>query len=474
MSSIVVTDGILVTPSPKGVRVIENGAVAIEDGRIEDVGKSAKIEAKISAEIVIDAKGKAILPGFIDAHVHSPLSLFRGLAQDVPESEWMTKTIDPLASKMTKKAAIVGSKLTVIEGLKAGTTCFCDFSTSMVDLIKNVYLGAGVRANVCSTINEVGAKKQGNGVLYPFDRTLGEKRLQENIELVEKWHGKGNGRITCLFGPQAADMLSKEFLIQVRDTAIEYDLPIHTHVAQGGRERKQMMERYGKSTVEFLDEIGYLDNRLIAVHCHDTTRKELEILANRNVRMVGCPGSIGMIDGIVPPLASFSGFGGVTGLGSDQCPPDGHNMLREAKYAAILSKTKHQNPTILPAGEVFRMATIGGAMCHGLHTEIGSLEPGKKADLILIDIERPNLVPILNLPVRNIIPNLMYHAMGPDVVTALVDGQIVLENGKVTTMDEGAVVKEAQRIASELAEEATDDFMTAGSELTDLQNRGLL
>ncbi|MBS3794536.1 MAG: amidohydrolase family protein [Candidatus Thorarchaeota archaeon] len=465
MSSIIVSNGTVVTPSSKGMKIIEDGAVAIEGSQIEGIGKTFEIESRFSPEIEIDATGKAILPGFVDAHIHTPLSLFRGLAQDVPESEWMTKAIDPLANKMTKKAAITGSKLTVIEGLKAGTTCFCDYATSMADLVKNVYLGAGVRANVCSTINEVGTEKEGKGILYPFDRARGEKRLKENIELVKKWQGAGNGRITCLFGPQAADMLSRDFLLQVRDAAIEYDLPIHMHVAQGQRERGQMMERYGKSTVNFLNEIGYLDDRLIAVHCHDTTKKELALLTKNNVRMVGCPGSIGMIDGIVPPLANFKRLGGVTGIGSDQCPPDGHNMFMEAKYASILSKTKHKDPTALPAWDALRMLTIGGARCHGLHRDIGSIEAGKKADLILIDIERANLVPIVKQPIRNIIPNLILHGKGSEVTTAIIDGKIVLQNGNTTTMDESTILKEAQKTASKLAEVAAEDFVKAGSEL---------
>jgi 5-methylthioadenosine/S-adenosylhomocysteine deaminase len=470
MSSIIVTNGTVVTPSSKGMKIVEQGAVAIEGSQIEAVGRTSEIESKFSAEIEIDATGKAILPGFVDGHIHTPLSLFRGLAQDVPESEWMTKAIDPLANKMTKKAAIIGSKLTVIEGLRAGTTCFCDYATSMEDLVKNVYLVAGVRANVCSTINEVGTKKEGKGILYPFDHALGEKRLEENIELIKKWHGAENGRITCLFGPQAADMLSEELLLQVRDAAIEHDLPIHMHVAQGQRERRQMMERYGKSTVNYLDEIGYLDDRLIAVHCHDTTKKELSLLAKKNVRMVGCPGSIGMIDGIVPPLANFKDLGGVAGLGSDQCPPDGHNMFMEAKYASILSKTEHKDPTALPAWDVLRMVTMGGAMCHGLHRDIGSIEAGKKADLILVDMERPNLVPIVQQPIRNIIPNLILHASGSEVTTAIIDGKIVLQNGNITTMDENAILREAQRIASKLAEAAAEDFLKAGSELLKLEN----
>ena len=347
----------------------------------------------------------------------------------------------------------------------------------MADLAQEIYQPVGVRANICSTINELRPERRREaGELYKFDADTGEKKLQENLDLINKWHGGANGRITCLFGPQGADMCSKELLLHVKELSSEHGLPIHMHVAQGGRERAQMLKRYGKPTIRFLEEIGYLDpkTQLIAAHCHDSTPKELQILAESGAKMIGCPGSIGMIDGIVPPLQSFLEFGGTAALGSDQCPPDGNTMFAQMKYAAILNKVKHRDPTVLPAWKVLRMATIEAAKCLGLDHQIGSLEPGKKADVILLDLNRPHFTPQLRTPVRNLIPNIAYQANGSEVTTVIVDGQIIMENRRVKTLDEVDVIQEAQQAAEDLAEKAEADYIQADSGLVSMMREGKL
>ncbi len=474
MTSLLIKNGYIITPKDGVMQVIENGAIAITEDRIVAIGPTDEVTATHSGDKVIDATHHAILPGFIDAHIHTPLSLLRGVAQDVAETEWMHKAVDPFSRHITKETAIVGSKLCVLEALKSGTTCFCDYGYHMSDIVEQVYRPIGVRANVCSTVNELGPQKREAGELYQFDNAVGENKLRENQDLINKWHGADNGRTTCLFGPQAADMMSQELLLHVRELASERGLSIHMHVAQGGRERAQMVKRYGKSTVEHLREIGYLDSQLIAVHCHDTTPEELQTLANSGVRMVGCPGSIGLIDGIVPPLHSYLQAGGIAALGSDQSPPAGNTMLAQMKYAAILNKVKHNDPRVLPAWQVLRMATIDAARCHGLEYRIGSLELEKKADLILIDMKRPQLIPRLSSPVRNLIPNIVYHANGSEVSTVIVDGKIIVEDGRVVTIDEEQVLQEAQQAAESISNNAEMDYRDIDSPLTEMMRTGKL
>ncbi|MGY5874368.1 MAG: amidohydrolase [Candidatus Thorarchaeota archaeon] len=474
MASLLIKNGYIITPKDDGMQVIENGAIAITEDRIVAMGPTDEVTATFSGDITIDASHHAILPGFIDAHIHTPLSLLRGLAQDVAESEWMHKAVDPFSRHITKESAVIGSKLCVLEALKSGTTCFCDYGYHMSEIVEQVYRPMGVRANVCSTVNELGPQKRESGALYQFDSAVGEKKLRDNRDLINRWHGSENGRITCLFGPQAADMMSKELLLHVKELAAERGLSIHMHVAQGGRERTQMVKRYGKSTVDHLREISYLDSQLIAVHCHDTTPEELQILANSGVRMVGCPGSIGFIDGIVPPLHSYLQAGGIVALGSDQSPPAGNTMLAQMKYAAILNKVKHTDPRVLPAWQVLRMATIDAAKCHGLEFRIGSLELEKKADLILIDLKQFHLTPSLSSPVRNLIPNIVYHANGSEVSTVIVDGKVIVKEGRVVTIDEQAVLKEAQQAAESIANSAEIDYKDIDSPLTEMMRTGKL
>ncbi|MHA2386063.1 MAG: amidohydrolase family protein [Candidatus Thorarchaeota archaeon] len=447
MTSILIRNGIIVTPREEGMEIIEDGAIAVEDGIISAVGDTSSVVKEFTGDIVIDASHHAVIPGLIDAHIHSPLSLLRGLAQDVPEKEWMHKTMDPFAKHYTKEIAIIGSKLTVIEAVRAGTTSFCDYGNHMSDIVEQVYKKAGVRANVCSTINQMGGEKREAGKLYTFDESVGEQKLKENLALVRRWHGKADGRVTCLFGPQAADMMSKDLLLHVKELADEHELRIHMHVAQGGRERAQMEARYGISTISYLDNLGFLDSRLIAVHCHDTTESELDFLAKNGANMVGCPGSIGLIDGITPPLHAFMLAGGTAALGSDQCPPAGHNMFAQMRYAAVLSKVKHTDPSVLPAWKALRMVTIEAAKCHGLEKKVGSLETGKRADIV-------------------------YQATGSEVETVIVDGRVIMDKRQMMTIDEEDVLANAQKAAENLAERAEDDFIAAGSMLAKMMRDG--
>jgi 5-methylthioadenosine/S-adenosylhomocysteine deaminase len=258
-----------------------------------------------------------------------------------------------------------------------------------------------------------------------------------------------------MLGPQGADMCTPEMLKEIQELAEKYDTSIHMHVAQGDREMDQMMQRYGKRTIQYLDEIGYLNERLIAVHLTEATDEETEYQASKGAGMVLCSGSIGIIDGIVPPAAAFLRKSSRLALGSDQAPGNNcSNMFNEMKFTAILNKCKAKDPAVFPAWKVLRMATIESARTIGLGDEIGSLEEGKKADLIMIDMRQPALCPVILSPIRNIVPNLVYSAKGSEVEMSVIDGKIIMENFKVLTVDEETVVREAQEIASGLEAEA--------------------
>lgn len=473
-ADILITNGFVITMEGPGAGVIEKGAVAVKDGVIQDVGHADDLEKKYRANMVFDAAGKAVMPGLIDAHIHTSLALLRGMAQDT--KNWLQKGIGPFKPHIKKDDIVKGSLMNILEGIKAGTTTFCDYDNPMTEIAEN-YLRIGARARIASMINELppDLHKLEVGDLYPFDSSSGERMLMENIRLVEEWHGRGRGRITCVFGPQGPDMLSRELLLEIKHLAEKYDTKIYLHVAQGDREIDQMIKRYGKRSVEFLDEIGYLNERLIAIHLTEATKDEAQFIAKKGASMVHCPGSIGIIDGIVPPVLEFLEAGGTAALGSDQAPGNNcSNIFNEMKFAAILNKVKRQDPTVMPAWKVLRMATIEGAKAIGLENEIGSLKPGKRADIIIVNLNEPGLCPVITQPVRNIVPNLVYSARGNEVKTVIIDGNVVMENRKVLTVNEKEVVLQAQEAAEGLALRAAQDFIGSGTKTVEMMEKGYL
>ena len=475
--STLINNGFLLTMTGEGVGSIIDGAVAIEGQDIVAVGKTEKIAKEYgSAEHIIDAHGKAVLPGFIDGHIHTGLSLARGLAQDVPEIEWMLKTMAPFTDNLTPDYSILGSRLGVLEAMKAGTTTFGEIGANMGPVADKVFIPSGVRANLANTINQIGpASRPDPKKLYIFFKDIGERKFKEGVDLINQYDGAGEGRITGILSPHGADMMDKELLLAVKEKAKELGKLAHIHVAQGGREELQMKMRYGVTTIKYLDSIGYLDNQLIAAHCHQTTDDEVALLAQRGVRYASCPASIGGIDGITPPLGLFIRSGGkYATIGSDQAPGNGHhNMLVEMKVAALLNKTRHRDPTVLPAWKTLRLATIEGAHTIGLGDKVGSLEPGKKADVILLDLKVPHMTPIIHNPMNNIAPNIIYSARGDEVTDVIINGDHIIENKVVRTMDETQVIEDAQRVAVEIANAAAKRFLDGNGWLARQAKKGL-
>jgi 5-methylthioadenosine/S-adenosylhomocysteine deaminase len=247
------------------------------------------------------------------------------------------------------------------------------------------------------------------------------------------------------------------------------------HVAQGDREIDQMLKRYGKRTPDYLDQIGYLDEQLLAVHLTEATEDETALIARSGASMVLCSGSIGIIDGIVPPAHHFRANGGLVALGSDQAAGNNcNNIFNEMKLTALFNKIKYRDPTVMPAWEVLRMATIEGARAIGLGDTVGSIERGKQADLILVDLQTLNLTPVLDAPIRNIAPNLVYAASGQEVDLVMVAGRILQRNGCLLVADERAVREEAQEMAAELAAAVTRDPIHHDLALLDAMAAGRL
>lgn len=458
----------------KGLGIIRDGALGITGDQIVYAGETAECNYK-SADIIIDGSNHVTMPGLINAHTHTGLTLLRGCAQDLPEIEWMVKALGPLARHMSTEDRVIGSKLGVLEGLHSGTTTFSEYTSNVSKILEEVCLPFGVRVVATETINETVKREELLPKdLYEFDRSKGKEALNRTEELFRKFNDEE--MVTCLYGPQALDMVSLETLNVVKEVAHERQCKIHMHVAQGERERLQIKGRYSSNatTVKVLDNYGFLDDSLIAVHIHDTTFKERELLVKKGVKMVGCPSSISMIDGIVPPLHHYIQLGGTCAIGTDQAPgPGSHNMFREMRAASILSKVNTKDPTALPAWKALQLGTVYGADVLGL-TKTGTLEPGKKADVITVDLSHANLTPVIATPFKNFVPNLIYSTTGAEVDNVIINGSLVMHNSKFTEIDEKAIIKEANKRAEAIVERAEEDWKRAGSTFVEYVKKGLM
>jgi 5-methylthioadenosine/S-adenosylhomocysteine deaminase len=465
----------LFTMQGQGVGYVADGAVAVKGSRIAAVGPITELAACFQAVETIDASHCAVLPGLVDAHMHTRLAIVRGVAQDV--AHWMQKALAPYSRHITPEAALAGTRLSVLEALKAGTTTFGDYAKPVPGWAE-AFAQVGVRARLTPTISALppgGMAGWKVGDLYPFALEAGQAAIDTALAFARDWHGAADGRIGVMLGPQAADMLPRDHLLQVKRVADREGLMIHMHVAQGDREIDQMLKRHGQRTPAFLDELGYLDEELLAVHLTEATEDEAALIAQRGARMALCSGSIGIIDGIVPPAHTFRAAGGLVALGSDQASGNNcNNIFNEMRLTALFNKVKYRDPTVMPAWEVLRMATIEGAQAVGLGDEVGSLEPGKQADLILVDLTAPNLSPVLEAPVRNIVPNLVYAGSGHEVKTVIVAGQTLMRDRQVLTADEAAIRAEAQAQAKAIARRLAADPVHQGMALLKAMEAGQL
>ncbi len=458
---------ILVTLQGNSLGIIKDGAIGVEMDKISFVGKTKDLDEE-NYNNIIDGSGHLTMPGFVDAHIHSGLALLRGTAQDVPEIEWMDKALGPITQHLNEDDLLAGSKLGVLEALRCGTTTFAEFTSGLDKTIEEVYQSFSARVVGAETINEVVNRKNDT---YQLESS--ESQFQENERLFKKYGP--NDMVDMMYGPQALDMVSIETLKKIYERSEELNRRIHMHVAQGGREREQIENRYGCSTVEKLKKENMLNQRLLAAHCHGTTSEEKRTMVENNVRMVGCPSSIGMIDGIVPPIKDFLSLGGTAALGSDQVPGNGaHNIFREMRTISLLTKCRDNDPTALPPWRTLQLATKMGAKSLGLENKIGTLEEGKKADFITIDMKSLNLTPAVHEPFRNFIPNLIYSTTGFEVDNVIINGNKILRNGKFVDVDEFQIKEEAEKRAKKILRRAESDWLEANSKMVEYHRDDLI
>ncbi len=461
-----ITGGHLLTMQADGVGFIEDGAVAITGRKIVAVGPREEIEATDEAREIVDATDRLVMPGLIDAHMHSAMVIGRGWAQEV--DKWMDAGVGPMMRQADPEDQPTATMIALMEGVANGTTTFGDYYGDMSKIVHS-HVRMGSRGVLCQSITERSFAnrdewiKQGwqPGDPTPLDPDVGERTLREGLAFFEEWNGFDDGRIKAILGPHAADFLSRERLLQIQEEARKRNTLMHLHVAQDVRENNATLQRYGLRAVPFLDSIGLLGPDLIAVHICVTTPEEVKTVARSGSPMTCCSNSIGIIDGVVPPAWQFKQLGGLVALGSDQAPGNNsHNMFSEMRATAMYAKIKAESPLPMPAWEVLRSATIDGAKVLGIDDVAGSLEAGKDADIIMLDTSMPPLAPLLLKPARNIVPNLVYAETGSNVVMTMVAGEVIYQDGEFTRIDVSQVQADLLAAAQRLQDRAAADPIT--------------
>ncbi len=407
---------------------IDKGSIAVKDGKIIFVGKPAKT-AKIRAERKIDGKGKVAIPGLINAHTHVSMTLFRGIAEDKPLNTWLKETIWPLEAKLKPEDTYKGALLGCLEMIKSGTTCFADMYFSE-EMVAKAVEQSGLRAVLAEGIFEAGSS------------FLGEKMLRKSVDFVRKFDGYASGRVRALLGPHAAYSCGEKLLKKIGCEASRLGVGIHIHLA----ESEEFKQKYRLSEVEFLDKIGILERHVLAAHCIYLSENDMHILSERKVNAVYVPVSNMKLASGTAKVKDLMRFGVNVCLGTDG--PASNNtldMFETMKMATLLQKIAYGDPTVLPAYKVLEMATVNGAKALGLSEKIGTIEEGKRADIVLVNLLRPHLTPL-----HDIYASLVYSARGSDVDTVIVDGKILMERGQVKTLDENVVIEKAEKTAYRL------------------------
>jgi len=414
----------LLTMSDRGV--IRQGLMAIKDGSIIYVGREVKAPS-FEADKIIDGSGKIAMPGLINCHTHAAMSLFRSIAEDKELSVWLREVIWPLESKLKPEDVYYGTLLSCVEMIKSGTTCFSDMYFHE-DMVAKAVIESGLRCVLSPGIIEAGQK------------ILGRILLREAVKIAKKYRGGSYGRISVMLGPHALYSCSPQLLRRVSEEAKALNIGVHIHLAESEDDSANIKNLYGKSEVELLNDIGLLRPNLLAAHCIHLSDQDVTLMAKRDVKVVYNPVSNMKLASGIPKVKDLLDAGLTVSLGTDG--PASNNsldMFDTMKFATLLQKAKYRDPRVLPAKKVIEMATIDGARALGLSDFIGSLEVSKRADIILIDAEKPHLTPM-----HDIYATLVYSARGSDVDTVIVDGKVLMENRNVKTLDEHEIIKKVE------------------------------
>jgi 5-methylthioadenosine/S-adenosylhomocysteine deaminase len=430
---LLVLGGIVVTMDARRT-VLPDGAIAVRGGELVAVGPREEVARAYQAPSCIDATGDLVIPGLIDGHTHVAMTLFRGLADDLPLHTWLERHVWPAERRFIHPETVCwGSRLGIAELLRSGVTTLCDMYFYEDD--------------VAAVADELGVRGVLGQAFFDFTGPQGLD-LAHNVayagEFVARW--QGHARIVPALAPHAPYTVSPDLYRQLHALAERLGTPLLTHLAETRDEDRQVRTRYGRSPVRHLANLGLLDARLVAAHCVWVDAEEIDLLAASRTGVVHNPRSNLKLASGIAPVPDMLRAGVVVGLGTDGAASNNElDLLAEIQLAALLHKGVRLDPLAVPATTALEMATIGGARALGLDHLIGSLEPGKRADVVIVELDEDNLVPLYD-PVSH----LAYAVEAADVRTVLVDGRVVVRDRVLVTADDAAIRRRVRELATEI------------------------
>ena len=430
-----IKNGIVLTMNP-AMEIHQPGALAIKGDTIIAVGPEKELHAlEADARKIMDVRGGAVLPGLINTHTHAAMTLFRGLADDLPLKTWLEEFIFPAESRFVNPDSVYwGTLLACAEMILSGTTTFADGYFCMDGVVKAVDQ-SGMRGLLCQGVVDFPAP----GIPDPAQNISTAQRH------VEKWAGFSS-RIRPGIFCHSPYVCSPETIKSVKEICRGKQVFFFIHAAETREERALIKSRYGKTPIRHLDNLQVLDPQTVVVHAIHVDSEEIELLAQTRTRVAHCPESNMKLASGIAPVVEMLEKGVLVGLGTDGCASNNDlDLIKEMDTAAKLGKVRYLEPTVMNARTVLRMATIEGARVLGLEKEIGSLEIGKKADMIFLDLNRPHLVPCYDP-----FSLLVYAAQGSDVHSVMIEGRMVMEDRKILTFDVDEVMDQVRRISREI------------------------
>ncbi len=430
-ADVVIKNATVITMNEKG-DVFDPGYVAVKGSRVVAVG-SYDERKLVKAREAVDASGCVVLPGLINCHTHAAMTLFRGLADDLPLMEWLQNYIFPAERKLTAEWVYWGTKLACAEMIMSGTTTFCDMYI-FEDSVARAADECGMRALVGEVLYDFPSPNYG-----PF-----ENGLVYTEELIARW--KDHDRISVAVEPHAVYTCSPDTLKQCLSLAEKHNVPLVIHLSETKKEVEECVGKYGKTPVQHLASLGFLSERLIAAHCVVLNEDDKRLLADRGVKVVHNPESNLKLGSGIADVPELLKRGVTVSLGTDGCASNNDlDMIKEMDVCAKIHKGVTLDPTVMPAEEVLKMATCYGAVCLNAGREIGIVSPGTLADLIILEFQVPHLVPCYS-PVSH----LVYAARGSDVRDVMINGTWVMRNRQLTRIDLDEIYYHVKKISEDV------------------------
>jgi len=418
---ILLKNGSILTMDNKNTQ-IERGIIGIRGDSIEFIGKES--DKRYNSKKIIDAEGGLILPGLINCHTHAAMALFRGLADDLPLMDWLNNYIFPVESRMDGDFVYTGTLLACAEMIKSGTTTFCDMYL-FEDQVAIAAKASGLRCLLGEVLYDFNSPNYGSV----------ENGLRYTESLIEKY--KNDSLVSIAVEPHTPYTCSPGVLSAANELSLKHEVPLIIHLAETESEIMEITDRYGKRPVDHLLSLDILGPHLIAAHCVHLNHEEIMMLAENDVRVVHNPESNMKLASGISLVPEMLKKGITIGLGTDGCASNNNlDLFTEMDTAAKLHKLSSMDTTVMDALTVLRMATIEGAKTLGMDHLVGSIEKGKKADIIVLDINKPHLTPIYN-PYSHVV----YAARGSDIRYSIINGCIVLNKNRLTTLDQGEIVE---------------------------------